>query len=91
MYDIAARAALPSWEVFADRLSNSMMTRMGIMTVQWRLSMMEVSIDKEDKGMLVSTTSTIYPGTIERGVRLEQVWGRKEGGKKETGVLCLED
>ena len=35
--------------------------------------MTEARIDSEDKNMLVSTTSTIYPGMIEGVPKLQQV------------------
>ena len=69
MYDIAVSAASPSWEVFAERPSSSIMTGRGIMMVQRRLSMSEEIIDKDERRMLVSTTSTVYPGMIVNGTR----------------------
>ena len=65
MYVIATCTALPSWEEFAVSPSNSMMTGTGMMMVRWRLLMTETSIDSEDKRMLMSMTSTTYPGMME--------------------------
>ena len=86
MYDMAASAASPSWEVFAERPSSSIMTGRGMMMVQWRLSMSEEIIDKDERRMLVSTTSTVYPGIIDNGARESMAFfdaralGRRWGG-----------
>jgi hypothetical protein len=91
MYDMAVSAASPSWEVFAERPSSSIMTGRGIMMVQQRLSMSEETIDKDERRMLVSTTSTVYPGMIANGTRESmaffdpRVLGRRWGG--DDGVV----
>lgn len=44
MYDMAVSAASPSWEVFAERPSSSIMMGRGMMMVQRRLSMSEENV-----------------------------------------------
>lgn len=94
--DITACAALPNWEVFAEMPSNSIMTSTGIMMVQQRLSMMEVSITSEERRILVLTKSTVYPGTIgsraQVAAALCQPWaqGQWEHGEVDN-VSHLED
>ena len=56
---MAARAASPSGEVFADRPSSSMMTGNGTRTVHRRLSTTEANMERDDKRMLVSMTRTV--------------------------------
>jgi hypothetical protein len=51
MYDMAVSTASPSWEVFAERPSSSIMTGRGIMMVQRRLSMSEEIIDKDERSI----------------------------------------
>ena len=86
MYDMAVPAASPSWEVFAERPSSSIMTGRGMMMVQRRLSMSEETIVKDERRMLVSTTSTVYSGMIDNGTRESMAFfdaralGRRWGG-----------
>jgi hypothetical protein len=56
------------------------------MMVQWRLSMREETIDKDERRMLVSTTRTVYPGMMDNRIRESTVFldawtlGRRWGG-----------
>ena len=56
---MAACDALPSGEELEERPLSSMTTGTGMTTVQRRLSMTDASMDREDKRMLVSTTSIV--------------------------------
>ena len=54
--------------------------------VQRRLLMSDKIIDKDERRMLVSTTSTVYPGIIDNGARESMAFfdaralGRRWGG-----------
>ena len=86
IYVMAVLAASPSWEVFAERPSSSIMTGRGMMMVHRRLSMREEIIDKDERRMLVSITRTVYPGMMDNGTRASMVFfdaralGRRRGG-----------
>jgi hypothetical protein len=94
MYDtgIAVSAASPSWEVFAERPSSSIMTGRGMM-VQRRFLMSEGIIDKDERRMLVYTTSTVYLEMIDNGTRGsmaffdERAVGQRWGGDELIAVF----
>ena len=93
MYVMAVSAASPSWEVLAERPSSSIITGRGIMMVQQRLSMSEEIIDKDERRMLVSTTRTVYPATMDKRTRESTVFfnarvlGRRWGGDELIGAF----
>lgn len=90
---MAVCAASPSWEVLAESPSSSIMTGRGMMMVQRRLSIKEETVEKDERRMLVSTTSTVYPGMMDNGARESvpffgtRALGRRWGGDEAIAVL----
>lgn len=74
------------------------MTGRGTIIVQRRLSMRAETINRDERRTLVSTTRTVYPGTMDNGTREPVVFfgaralGRRWGGDEliaPSGALAL--
>jgi hypothetical protein len=80
-----ARAATLGWVVLDERPSSSMITGTGTIIVRRLFSMMDVSYDNEEKGLLVLMTSIVYLGMMRRSAPVERSFqGRREGGEEDA-------